>query len=447
MMIQWLAGAVLVAAAPVADVAGDTVPALELGVVVESALRTHPRIVGTAARVEAAEAELGRSRAELLPSVGARGTATRHEEPMVVAPLHGFDPMAPPAFDETLYQGHASAEYTLFDGGGRRSRIRSAEHGLEAARWSAESAEDQVVAEAVDAYLAGLSARDLRRAYGEQVAALESELERTELLLAEGRAPRVAVLRARAALSEARAGLESSDQRLRLALRRIVRISGLPPERVDGAPLVEVAEGAPVPDRATLVARALEGNPALAEARDRAAVAGTAVQAARSAYLPRVSLAGRYSAFGSASTDPALEWQAGVEVSYPLFTGGARSRGVERAAAQARAAEADVRLAARSVADGVDAGLAAYRSARARVEALEAAVAQSAEVSRIEALALETGAGTQTDYLSAEAALLRARAGLAEARHAVIQARVELARATGELDAAWLSRLTEEVER
>jgi outer membrane protein TolC len=136
-----------------------------------------------------------------------------------------------------------------------------------------------------------------------------------------------------------------------------------------------------------------------------------------------------------------------VEVSYPLFTGGARSRGVERAAAQARAAEADIRLAARSVADGVDAGLAAYRSARARVEALEAAVAQSAEVARIEALALATGAGTQTDYLSAEAALLRARAGLAEARHAVIQARVELARATGELDAAWLSRLTEEVER
>lgn len=56
----------------------------------------------------------------------------------------------------------------------------------------------------------------------------------------------------------------------------------------------------------------------------------------------------------------------------------------------------------------------------------------------MEKLRLDTGAGTQTDYLRAEADLLSARAELAAARHTVIGARVELARATGALTLDWL---------
>jgi outer membrane protein TolC len=57
---------------------------------------------------------------------------------------------------------------------------------------------------------------------------------------------------------------------------------------------------------------------------------------------------------------------------------------------------------------------------------------------RVQKLLLDEGAGTQTDYLSAEADLLAARASLAEARHAAALARVDLARAAGRLDPEWL---------
>jgi outer membrane protein TolC len=90
------------------------------------------------------------------------------------------------------------------------------------------------------------------------------------------------------------------------------------------------------------------------------------------------------------------------------------------------------------VADAVDRALAAVVAAEARAEAWLAAVDQSAEVARIERLALDTGGGMQTDYLRAEADLLRARAALTDARHAALVARVELARATGELTAEWV---------
>jgi outer membrane protein TolC len=421
---------------------------LPLVEVVSSALTTHPTVEAARARSRAAEAGTGQARSGRWPGVAVSGVGTQYEKPMVVAPLHGFDVRSPPEFDETLYQGHATAEYTLFDGGARRSRIRAAVAEAEAAASAVRAARDAVVADAVSSYLSALSAREVREAHRRQVTALSAERTRAQLLYEEGKAARVAVLRSEAALSEARAGLETVGEELRLALRRLARVSGLPAERIHATALVELSpRGLDVPPRDELVRRALDANPRLVEARDRVAAAGLAVGAARAAFLPRIDLSGRYSAFGSASTDPVLEWQTGVQVSYPLFTGGARAHGVERAEASAGAAEAELRQAERSVADGVDAALAAFQSARSRVAALEAAVDQSAEVARIEALALETGAGVQTDYLRAEAALLRARAGLAEARHMVVLARTRLARTTGELDERWVARLTEGAER
>jgi outer membrane protein TolC len=83
------------------------------------------------------------------------------------------------------------------------------------------------------------------------------------------------------------------------------------------------------------------------------------------------------------------------------------------------------------VEEAIDRALSGIREARARVESLVIAVARAEEVARIEQLLLETGSGTQTDFLSAEADLLAIRADLVDARHAEIAARVDLARVTG----------------
>lgn len=83
------------------------------------------------------------------------------------------------------------------------------------------------------------------------------------------------------------------------------------------------------------------------------------------------------------------------------------------------------------------------REATARVRALRGAAARYDEVARIESLAMRTGTGTQTDFLSAQADLLDARASLAEAERAEITARVELARLTGALSPRWLRTLLE----
>src|SRR5690606_5736103 len=160
---------------------------------------------------------------------------------------------------------------------------------------------------------------------------------------------------------------------------------------------------------------------------------------ARGRWRPRLRLVGRYVEYAGGAGREQGEWQGGVMMSYPLFTGGARRAAAERADAELRSAIAAREVARLELESAIDAALARLESELARVDALSAAVARSEEVVRVERLALEAGAGVQSDYLAAEAELLNARAALAAARAAVVTARIELARLTGELEVEWLA--------
>ena len=246
---------------------------------------------------------------------------------------------------------------------------------------------------------------------------------------------------------------QSADSGQRLALltaldvsrRELARLIGASPEETAPERLVPMSfAGPPLAVREELLAPALRANPELEGARRGLAAVDAAVSVARSARWPRLDLAGAYVDRGSSDGEFTGEWNVGVQVSYPLFTGGEVGNAIEGASARRRAAEEGVRLAELRVAGALDRAIAAVEEARARVEGLNTAVARSREVARIEQLRLETGTGTQTDYLGAEADLLAARAGLVEARHAELAARAELARVTGRLDRMWVSENLEE---
>lgn len=430
------------------ELAADTASPLSLREVVSSALATHPAVAGAKAQLASAEASVGEAKSALLPALSATADLTRYQKPMIVAPLHALNVQHLPVFELTLYEAHAALAYTIFDGGARGAQIRAAEDVARSAGAGVAVSSESVIAETVSSYLSVLTAGEVLTANRERVRALEDEHARARLMFAQGKSARVEVLRAEAALSQARAESESAAERLLLARRRLARTSGLDPTRVMRAALVPVAPATvPSLERDTLLTEALENNPLVAQVEGRVAASRAAVSAARSAYLPQLALSGVYSAYGSPAVAPELEGNAAVQVSYPIFTGGARARAVDRARADMAAAAADAESVRRQVADAVDQAILSYRSARARVDALEAAVAQSAEVARVERLALEAGSGVQTDFLLAEADLLEARASLAEARHAVLDAMVRLARATGRLNAGWVDRMVEEVER
>jgi outer membrane protein TolC len=404
---------------------------LTLGAAADSALASHPSVGAARARVDAAAANGFAARAARFPSLAANGSLTRFQEPMVVAPLHGFDPMDPPSFDRTLVQGHLGLDYTLWDGGARGARIRGTEaaEGAENARMDATTVAllDDVVA----AYTGVLGARELQAATARQVDALAAEHDRADQRLREGTAARVEVLRAEAALLDARAQQATADARAGLAERNLARLMGVAPEAVVGATLEDVAPGAS--------ADTVPGtDPRIAAARRAAAAAEARLDVERAGRFPRLSAGAGLQNYGSGAGEYVTEWQAGMKVSWPLFTGGARAAAIRSAEADVRAAREELRRMELAVAGALDAANASVVESSARARALDASVAQWEEVARIEALSLATGAGVQQDYLRAEAALFQARAGRARARYDEILALMGRARAQGRLDRTWI---------
>ena len=424
------------AAAPVAPAA--PIASLSLAEAVDEALARHPSVVEARRRHEAAAARSEEARVDGRPTAGFNASATRYQEPTVVTPIHGFGPGQLPEFDRSVGRGELSVRYDLYDGGADAARLGAARAEEVAAGEGVEMAEDELVARTVSAYVRVLSLAAVGAAQDDRLAAFDAERERVEQLFAVGRAADVDRKRVRAARADAAAERQSTAAALDATERELARLTGRDAAGARAALLQPVHLAEPAPAREALAERALAASPAVARAEARAAAAASAIELARSRKRPRLAARGAYQEFASTQGLETGEWQAGLEVTVPLFDGGRVAAGVLTAEAERDAARAAADGARLAVLDGLDRALAALEQARARAASLGEAVDGYAEVARVEALRLANGAGTQSDLLDAEADLLAARAHLVEARFARVAARTEIARITGALDAAWV---------
>jgi len=415
-------------------------PTLSLPAAVDAALASHPTIAAARGAQAAASARSEAAEAERRPQASLAGSATRYQEPTVVTPIHGFGPGLFPEFDRSVGRGELSVRYDLYDGGANAARLAAARAEESAAGDDLAASEDELVARTVAAYVRVLSLAAVADAQDRRLAALDSERGRVDQLFAVGRAADVDRKRIRAARAGAEAERVALAASLDAAERDLARLTGRPPEATRATALqpVALADAAP-PERAELAVRALAANPRVARAEARAAAAETAIELARSRRRPRLAARGAYQEFASSAGLETGEWQAGLEVTVPLFDGGRVAAQVRAAEAERDAARAAVETARLAVLDGLDRALAELDRATARVASLDEAVDGYREVARVEALRLANGAGTQSALLDAEADLLAARAQRAEARFARVTARTEVARVTGALDPAWVA--------
>lgn len=446
-MIAALLTAALLAApqAPAPQAPPQDTTRLTLAEALRGALERYPTIAAARASREQAAASVGEARAPLFPRLALDAQLTRYQLPSLVYPLHSLTLTSPPVFDRTTEQGSASLSWTLWDFGARAGRIRAARAAESAAGAMVDATEAALLARVAQAYLRVLTLRGVLGAQDQQLASLAGEADRVHQLMAAGRAARVDVLRIEATVTRARADREGTVADLEVAERDLSQLANVPVDRARSECLtpLRLRDSSAVPDRADLLARAEAANPELQQAR-QAALAGLAqLDAVRATRFPELKLLGTWVDRASSRGDLKSEWQAGVALSYPLFTGGQRASQIRRADADYRVRTEQARQAEFALAQSVDRALGALRQAHARVAALATAADQFDEVVRIRRLTLQTGSGTETDYLDAETDLLRARASLVEARHGEIAARIELARVAGELTPAWLTSMVE----
>jgi len=189
-------------------------------------------------------------------------------------------------------------------------------------------------------------------------------------------------------------------------------------------------------DRA--VATALERNPDARAARARVEGAQAMVQQAQSAWLPQLSISGRYTetnspmmAFGSILNQRAFNFgldfnhpgqvdnlNATGTVAYNLYAGGRASAGRAAARAGAEAADLDLCAAHHQLAVAVVRAALNLRQAREAVTTVESGVrAYTAAVAAARAR-FEAGGLLKADLLSLEVQLAQTREALSSARHA-----------------------------
>jgi len=431
------------ASAPVFPVSAQQPPQLTLSEAITRGLQSDPGLDLAAAAYARARSNAREAGAARQPTLSVDANVTRFKEPMLVFPLHRVDPADPPRFDPTLLQASSTVGYTVFDAS-RGGRIDRAEALVAAAQVGERAARMQLLSDVARLFLQLRAARELSLAAVSRVQALDRERARAAQLVEQGKAARVVLLRAQAALSAAQAESVNAVNYEEMATNELARQLGMSADSLRKTALRGVRWRTPaLLNPAAYRAVAQDSSPELERARSELVAAEAGRSEARGLRLPRLHVGGRIIEYGSADNGSQAEWQGALQLSYPVFTGGARAAANDRAAAEVNGARAEYELARRRVDDAVDRAVAAVNAARARLAALEATVEQSEEVTRIDRLALEAGAGVQTDYLTAEADLFRARASLTDARATELIALIELARVSGQLSEQWLMQNVE----
>ena len=331
----------------------------------------------------------------------------------------------------------------LYQGGAVKNGIRAAENRVEAGRADLRGTESAIFTQVVSAYMNVILNEALVSLSANNVEVLAINLEATSDRFEIGDLTRTDVAQSESRLALARGDLRSARANLVSAREDYIALIGEAPTNLQPPPPLPGLPGSP--DEAVDVA--LDNNPDLIAARERAEAAGFDIEVAGAGRLPRLEVVGGpgYTNYlGSLGTVPgagtvadqdSLAIQAGLRFTLPFFQGGRVAAQQRQATAQAQAALEQVIATERDIIAQVRAAYSSWRAANAIIASSQAAV--DAAALSLEGVRAENTVGNRTvlDILDAQQELLRAQVQLVTARRNAYVAGFSLLAAMGRAEA------------
>ena len=404
----WLAGsASLLAVALAAPAAADN-----LREALVEAYNTNPTLEAARANQRATDEGVTIQRAQGLPS--ANITATHIE----------FIQQSANAFTAPERNLGVTAQLLVpvYSGGANRNGVQAARNRVEAGQADLRNTESAIFSQVVAAYMDVLRTEALAALATNNVAVLRTNLEATSDRFQIGDLTITDVAQSRSRLAVAEGDLQAAQANLIAARETYIRLVGKAPGTLDAPPPLP---GLPDTVGEAIVA-ALENNPNLIAAKERAEAAGFDTKVAGAGRLPTVGVFvnGEYSDFfgtlgGPISANFAQSEKtanAGVRVTIPLFQGGLPAARQRQAGARESAALEDVIASERQIIAETRSTFSNWQAANAVIKSAQAAV-EAAELS-LEGVRAENSIGNRTiiEVLNAEQELVAARAQLVTAR-------------------------------
>jgi outer membrane protein len=410
-------------ASPVAQTA-PAARAVTLEQAVRLAHESNPQVVSATGAITSAQAGERSARGAYLPSLSVNAGSS----------LAGASVIGTPASGTTLggtndsYSAGLSASWDVYTGGRRGAERTAAQAQTRAAEATLTAQRADVTLQVQQAFYEVLRAEDLETVAQARIQRAEEGVTAAQQRMQLGSATRSDLLRAQLELNTARGSLleaRTSREAAQLALGRLVGAD-------DAVAATRGAESQVQPlseaDASGLLARIEAQAPDVLAAQAATQSAAAGLDAARSQYLPSVSVSTGYN---WQNQDPAFDqsrtsWSVGVGVSYPIFNGYQREESVVRARVQQTTAQAQLADAQRTVRTDAARALGQLRLAGERITLAEQALGTAQEDLRVQRERYRLGSTTILELLTSQSALVEAESGLVTARYDYQVARAQL---------------------
>ncbi|MFO1293681.1 MAG: TolC family outer membrane protein [Rubrivivax sp.] len=423
--------ALLALAAACALVAPGAARAQSLQDLYEAARSYDATYLAARALAQSAEYRMAQSEALQRPSVAATaaGTTARVDPPTV-----GW-------LSSNTTQGALNGRYPLFNRGNDAS-VAQARKAYEAAQADLDGAEQDLIVRLAQAYFDVLAAKDSLAATRANKTAITEQLASAKRNFEVGTATITDTREAQAKydLVVAQEIFAENDLRAkRVALDQLVGRAN-----VDPRPLaVPVVLPALVPGSVEEWVTAAEGqHPSIRKARLGVDTARLETEKARAGRLPTVDAVAtlaladqRGSAVLPTSRGTTTSGSLGVQLNWPLYSGGAVESRIKETVLLEDKAGSDLQAARRGVAQSTRVAFLGVQSGLAQVKALEAAEASSKLALEATQLGYKVGVRVNVDVLNAQTQLYGTQRDLAKARYDNIVGSLKLRQASGQLNA------------
>lgn len=409
----------LFAAAPAScpDVASQ--PAVSLAELVDRALCANPGTRAAWQRTLTQRAQVGVARASYYPTLNATASEA-----------HNFADVAP-GTDREQTRVSLSSDWLLWDFGGRKAGLSSAQRTLDALQATYDNFSQQVALSAVQAAFNRLSAAAVTEAAQASVQAAEETAKAAHQRVVIGAGTREDELQAQTALAQARLNLIQSQGSLASADGQLAVVAGYPAQRkLNLRGLLPSPDASTPPPLEQLLSVAETRRPDLLAQQQTLAAASSDLDRIAAQARPRISLATSRGDLRDRSgrTDTG---QIALTATLPLFTGFQQRN--QEAAARSLIDQQAIELDRLRQQISLDVWQAwqQLETARAGVGASDALLSAADQSNQAALARYRAGLGSLLNVLTAQSNLASARQQQAGARYTWAAARLQLAQASG----------------
>ncbi|MDT8998998.1 TolC family outer membrane protein [Paucibacter sp. APW11] len=348
----------------------------------------------------------------------------------------------------TTWQGGLNAKYSLYNRSNNLS-VDQAQRALGVAASDLEIAEQDLIVRVAQAYFDVLAAQDTLATSRANKSAIAEQLASAKRNFEVGTATITDTREAQAKYDLAVAQEIGADNDLRVkrvTLDQLVGRNGVEPKPL-AVPVALPAITPTTPD--SWVSQAEELHPGIRKAKLGLEVAQLETSKAKAADGPTVDVTGtlgvqNQSGSGAQLAGTTKNASIGVQLSYPLYSGGYNQNRIKETLKLEEKSRNDLDFARRSVVEGTRRAFFGVQSGAAQVKALEAAESSTKLALEATQLGYKVGVRVNLDVLNAQTQLYSTQSQLAKARYDVLVGGLKLRQASGQLrpeDIAALNQL------